>query len=851
LQSNLNVGGLTVAIGAKLATGALLHAGGPFGSVTINGDFQVNDGGSVTGMAFVYGPNSSLVFANTLTLSVTGSGYIVTPNPAPTVVVQGGGDVNLDATLVVPENLELSSGHLVPQVGPVVLEAGCTITGGSASSHVNGRVQRLIDASVSPVELDFPVGDTTGYAPVSLTLPSVTTGGSIMVETVAGDHASVENSGLLTARSLNRSWSISVLDAVFSPCDAVFNFTPADVDPGADPLQFELRKFAAPDVWTNLTLGARTATSIEALGIASFSDFMVGMPQWTVQTGGGLPAWLYSGGTEWGDYDNDGDLDLLMIGDRGAARTCWILRNDAGAFVNIDAGLPQVGGAATWGDYDNDGDLDVAVAGDEGANFVCRVYRHDVSMGNHTFVDIGAGFPPIRSCVLKWADFDNDGDLDLFLAGVTTVGIMQFWENTGGDTFTQLPTSLPVVIGDPSWGDYDRDGDMDLLTSGSNASGVYRSIVFRNDGGAFTDAMVGLIQVASGSAQWGDYDQDGWLDILLTGAQTAVGPFFTEIYHNNGDGSFTLVPTDLFGMAGNVARWGDYDNDGDLDIVQTGRDGNGLTEIYRNDSGAVFTKINAGLPGVYSGLGAWGDYDNDGDLDILLNGLYGGGGAFCGVILNHTVTPNTPPSAPMALTADFSAGVLTLNWDAASDAETPAPGLTYNVRIGTTLGGDEIFAGMADATSGYRRVVHMGNAGHRLSWSIELGPNPPPLYWSVQAIDAAFAGSPWATKETITAIEDPAPVPLVAALHASAPNPFRSLARVAFDLPHSERVHLGVYDVHGKLVRVLRSEATTAGRHTAFWNGRDQNGRRVGAGVYWVRMRSAGFTQSHRVVLVQ
>jgi hypothetical protein len=276
-----------------------------------------------------------------------------------------------------------------------------------------------------------------------------------------------------------------------------------------------------------------------------------------------------------------------------------------------------------------------------------------------------------------------------------------------------------------------------------------------------------------------------------------------------------------------------------------------VTQIYRNDGGAVFTMINDGLPGVYSGRGAWGDYDNDGDLDLLLNGIEGTGDAFCGVILNNTVTPNTPPSAPTALHADFSAGVLALSWDAASDAETPSPGLTYNVRIGTTMGGDEIFAGMADATSGYRRVVRMGNASQRLSWSIELGPNPPPLYWSVQAIDAAFAGSAWATKETITAVEDPAPMPLVAALHASVPNPFRSSTRVTFDLPRTQRVHLGVYDVRGKLVRVLRSGATNAGRHAAFWNGCDQTGRPVGAGVYWVRMRGEGFAQSHRVVLVQ
>jgi len=142
--------------------------------------------------------------------------------------------------------------------------------------------------------------------------------------------------------------------------------------------------------------------------------------------------------------------------------------------------------------------------------------------------------------------------------------------------------------------------------------------------GGFTNINAGLpaMHMNRGGAVWGDYDNDGDLDILLTGY--GLDPFApaTEVYRNDG-GSFTNINAGLDGVHYSSAAWGDYDNDGDLDILLAGQyESNATSWIYRNDDGA-FTDISAGLTGSEKGSVDWGDYDNDGDLDILLAGYDG------------------------------------------------------------------------------------------------------------------------------------------------------------------------------------------------------------------------------------
>ncbi len=124
-----------------------------------------------------------------------------------------------------------------------------------------------------------------------------------------------------------------------------------------------------------------------------------------------------------------------------------------------------------------------------------------------------------------------------------------------------------------------------------------------------------LTGISYGSAVWGDYDNDGYLDILLTGA-TSSGTPISKIYRNDGNNTFTEQTTiSLPGVTFGSAVWGDYDNDGYLDILLTGSNSSyiSISKIYRNNGNNTFTEQTAiSLPGVSSGSAAWGDYDNDG-----------------------------------------------------------------------------------------------------------------------------------------------------------------------------------------------------------------------------------------------
>ena len=476
----------------------------------------------------------------------------------------------------------------------------------------------------------------------------------------------------------------------------------------------------------------------------------------------GLPA-VAEGGAAWGDYDNDGDLDLLLAGAYGTSALARVFRNDgAGVFVDIQAGLMNVGfGCAAWGDYDNDGDLDIALTGFVYPDGYQRsfIYRND---GGGVFTR-RVPLPGLMQGSVAWGDYDNDGDLDLFMCGnASYTYFSRLCRNDGGDVFTTVPAGFyQLIYSACAWGDYDGDGDLDLAMAGDTPGAVFsRSLIYRNDGGAaFTDVEAGLPGAESATLDWGDYDGDGDLDLLLTG-HTDVAGDVSRIYRNDA-GDFVDIGAGLIGITRGAAGWGDYDNDGDLDILLSGATSataSGLLScIYRNDGGDVFVEIDVGLRAGYAGMAEWGDYDNDGDLDIFLAGRRGYVRT-AEIYRSDGVPANLLPTAPGGLAAGMAGNRLTLSWSAAVDAETPAAALSYNLRVGTTPGGSQILSAMADPATGFRRVAQLGNAQERLSWAVELPPTWKAVYWSVQAVDGAYAGSPFAPEDCF------APVPALASL---------------------------------------------------------------------------------------
>ncbi len=572
----------------------------------------------------------------------------------------------------------------------------------------------------------------------------------------------------------------------------------------------------------------------------------------------------------WGDYDGDGDLDLALSGNTATSRIARIYRNSGGAdptFTDIGAGLPGVwSSSVAWGDYDNDQDLDLLLSGTTSVTppAITRIYRNGGG-ADPTFTNIGVGaLPAVCFSSSAWGDYDNDGDLDILLTGAPSQvepGSSWIYRNEGGGdpTFTDIGAGLQGVrLGSVAWGDYDNDGDLDILLTGAIGTSTQSTAhVYRNSGGAnptFTDIGAGLPGVYRSSVAWGDYDNDGDLDILLTGM--SQGGRIARIYRNNGglNPTFSFVRT-VQGVDDSAVAWGDYDNDGDLDIVLTGHpEILGVTRfsrIYENSGGAdpTFAETGTELPGVNNSAVAWSDYDGDGDLDLLLTGedaAYQTFRSYTSRIYRRSGVPsNTPPSAPTGLASTIDGNQVTLSWTASTDAQSPSAGLHYNLRLGTTPGGSEISSAMAGA-NGYRQIVAHGNAQKRTSWTLTRpGPGTGPIYWSVQAIDGAWAGSPFATNATV----DVAETGKVMFGARVSPNPLSGSGVLSFATTVSGRVRVDLYDTKGRRVRRLMNDhELTAGPHSlALAHGTT----RLPAGLYFYKITAAEGELTGKFVVVQ
>ncbi|MBU0710527.1 VCBS repeat-containing protein, partial [bacterium] len=439
-------------------------------------------------------------------------------------------------------------------------------------------------------------------------------------------------------------------------------------------------------------------TAVDEAGNESgFSNEVSAIPeQFTEQTGISLTGVIESS-VAWGDYDNDGDLDILLSGFSSGSK---IYRNNDNNSFTEQTGISLTGvsySSVAWGDYDNDGDLDILLTGNTGSSYVSKIYRNN---GNNSFSEqTGIILTGIEVGSVAWGDYDNDGDLDILLTGSSSGYISKIYRNNSDDSFTEQ--------------------------TGISLTGVY-----------------------NGSVAWGDYDNDGDLDILLTGwtGSTRV----SKIYRNNGDNSFTeQTGISLTGVYMSSVAWGDYDNDGDLDILLTGASSSEwISKIYRNNGDDSFTEqTGISLIGIHIGSVAWGDYDNDGDLDILLTGQSGSSTYVSRIYRNNNLTPNSVPTAPSGLTTSVTDSNATFSWNKSTDTETPQNGLTYNLYVSTTPGSCQVKSPMADISSGYRKVVQLGNMNHCNSYILKSIPDGK-YYWSVQAIDNAFAGSSWAAEDS-------------------------------------------------------------------------------------------------------
>ena len=332
----------------------------------------------------------------------------------------------------------------------------------------------------------------------------------------------------------------------------------------------------------------------------------------------GLPAVMESTAA-WGDYDNDGRPDLLLTGLLNTSPITRLYHNDGGGqFTNVTPpGFPGVDrGAVLWGDYDNDGRLDLILSGQSTGSSVTRVYHNDGDGAFHPVTH--SGLPGLDFSAGAWGDYDNDGRLDFVIsgyAGSLATNITRLYHNDGGGAFHDATAAgLPAFSsGSIAWGDYDSDGRLDLLLTGEGNTALLARVYHNDGGGVFHDATPPQLPHGDyGSVAWGDYDNDGRLDFLLTGSGT--GAPLGRLYHNDGGGVFhDATPQNVLGADLGSVAWGDYDNDGRLDFLITGERNQGyITRLYHNDGDGQFSDVTPpAVPGVYTGMASWCDYDQD------------------------------------------------------------------------------------------------------------------------------------------------------------------------------------------------------------------------------------------------
>ncbi len=337
-------------------------------------------------------------------------------------------------------------------------------------------------------------------------------------------------------------------------------------------------------------------------------------------------------GAIWGDFNNDGFDDLIMPQlnlFNGIKTVPLSFKNDgAGNFTSIaPAGIvPSTYLIGTAADYNNDGKLDLFLTSTGSQNYLYK------GNGDFTFsliasTPVSENFPNSLNYVdfaASWVDYNKDGMLDLYVTtNANTKDAKLFTQGPIG-TFTKETTSALTTIAATTtvsvWADYDNDGDQDVFIT-DQASSTVNQLYKNNGNGTFTRVTGAPFDTdtnqRSFTAAWGDYNNDTFLDLFIAATGNNL------LYKNNGNGTFTkqsmpstITETSYAAFAG---AWGDINNDGYLDLLVSNRSGE--NQFYINNNGTSFTKINNEKinDAKVSNFGAaLADYNNDGYLDIAL-----------------------------------------------------------------------------------------------------------------------------------------------------------------------------------------------------------------------------------------
>jgi len=794
----------------------------------------------------------------TVSVAVSGTGVAVSP-PRNLVAIPGNQTVTLswDAPLRFSRDGRPFSSYRIYRNASILTETTNNSYIDNSVVNLNQYTYYLTALYTNPTDESAPSNSVTtmpfNSIPVIAATPDSLTFGRVPRNAISDSLTFViENNGWvdlqITSISTPSCYTISLDGMIW---DSVL--TNLTIIPGADTLIYiRFNPIEITDYNSNLTINSNDITYpaylVHLFGTAT--GIVLSMPQIFF-------AGVWYSEAAWGDYDNDNDLDLLLTGYDYALSQNRIYTNELNdTFTESLVDTTGVGNSmANWVDFDRDGDLDFFVSGQHlsAENFFAGLYRND----NGVFSLVQTGITPLRGGSSEWGDFDNDGDPDLLITGTDVDGISHadLYRNDGNGVFTLLNSGLPPVdISDAKFCDYDNDGDLDIAITGSHDSGDYITKIFRNDGVLpLTEAYNAPVGLRYADLVWGDYDNDGDEDLLVTGSFVNEENSITRIYRNDGNSLFTVINPGIPGIRQGDIIWTDLDNDGWLDIFMNG--------VFNTGQWIGWGYLDLGGEYVYAdSIDSFkypnivpGDYDNDNDMDFFMSGRYASLDYRSNIYRNDYPIPQIPPTPPLNLFVAIDSSLVTFTWSPGSDAETPTPGLTYNLYVGHSNNTDEHYTAMANIATGYRRIPAAGNMWQKTSFSMRL-PNGV-YYWGVQTIDNSLKGSPFAQGiqfEIQGVSNNDTIIPtLVTKLEAIYPNPFNPETTISYNLRSKEHVQIEIYNLRGQLVKTLEENTKSAGKYITKWDGTDNNGSSVGSGIYFCHFTAGKVKSVKKLSLIK
>gem|GEM_PF-4979119 len=489
------------------------------------------------------------------------------------------------------------------------------------------------------------------------------------------------------------------------------------------------------------------------------------------------------------DFNNDGYQDFAVSGSSQSAapeRYTYVYKNNAGASFGFFAELSALNaGQMKWLDYDNDGDQDLMNIGYTGSVLVAELMKYD--SGDEMFNADGAAVTEITATAygsIDVGDYNNDGWQDLVVTGTGTsnanlYATTKLYKNTAGMFTYDSSYSVNISsVGDNSCArflDYDNDGDLDLIVAGNDTSFTPYTGVYRNEGSSFTEVQeltgVKWCDIASG-----DYDNDGYMDILVmgyTGSEASI-----KLYRNQNNAAAPFTDSGVSFTAGyhGHTAFGDIDRDGDLDIVYTGYVGTTMMlKIYENTgSGFTIFADDLSYSAVRYGTVGFIEADNDGDLDFIVAGRSYESPALTNItrVYENTLadtglgsSPNTIPTAPAAasfvLIYSTVTHAITFTFPNGSDTETTdADGLYYNISAGSDTAetvNQFVPSYYANNLMGnYLRPRRPGSDNQVLLLKDVQADTS--YYYRVQTIDSGLKASAWSSSVMVVSSQCPAAV---------------------------------------------------------------------------------------------